>query len=283
MSELLIDSSSDIIFTIDKPMISFHINPKSNKENLTHSQMIHYSPISECIIKITNLISKPIALRVRTTKKNYYAVNPTYCIILPNSNKLINFLLYLKESYANIDFSTHKFRFEGIVIDEEKINCEPKKIFEEIINSRIKVKGNIIKRKSEIIEDLNYNLANININNTNMSINFDNNNYSQSTNFGNFKSANLRNINQENNLNKDSQLDYLKSEYNNLKNQLETLSQKYNNIKNTVENEKNKFINRRDKNKIVFNIREEKEQKVNSKIALILCFVFFIFGFYLTK
>ena len=68
MSELLIDSS-EIIFTIDKPMISFHVNPKSNKDNLIQSQIIKYSPISECKIKITNLISKPIALRVRTTKK----------------------------------------------------------------------------------------------------------------------------------------------------------------------------------------------------------------------
>ena len=282
MSELLIDSS-DILFTIDKPMISFHINPKSNQINVTQSHMMHYSPISECIIKITNLMSQPIALRVRTTKKNFYAVNPTYCIILPNSNKLIKFLLYLKESYVNIDFSNHKFRFEGIVIDEEKINFEPKKIFEEIIRNKIKVKGNIIKRKTEIFEDLNYNFTNININNTNMSINFENNNLSQSTNVGTFKSANFKNFNQGNNLNKNSQLDYLKSEYNNLKNQLETLSQKYNNIKNTVENEKNKFSGRGEKQKIFFKLPEEKEQKVNLKIVIILCFSVFIFGFYLTN
>ena len=282
MSELLIDSS-EIIFTIDKPMISFHVNPKSNKDNLIQSQIIKYSPISECKIKITNLISKPIALRVRTTKKKYYAVNPTYCIIFPNSNQLIHFLLYLKENYVNIDFSDHKFRFEGIVIDEEKSHLNPKNIFEEIIRNKIKVKGNIIKRKSEIIEDLNYNFINNNNINHNLTINFDNNNLSQSTKIDNFKSTNMNNFHQENNLNNNSRLENLKKEYNNLKNQLELLSQQYNNIKNVVENEKIKYSYKGDKKKIVFNLPEVKEQKVDSIIAFILCFVVFIFGFYLTK
>ncbi len=101
-SELLIDTSEKI-FTIDKPMITFRINPKINND-ITQSQIVNYSPRSECNIIITNLNSNPISLRVRTTKKEYYAVNPTYCIILPNKHQKINILLYLKGSHLNINF-----------------------------------------------------------------------------------------------------------------------------------------------------------------------------------
>lgn len=283
-SELLMDTSEKI-FTIDKPMITFHINPNLNND-INKSQIINHSPKSECNIKITNLNSNPISLRVRTTKKEFYAVNPTYCIILPNKHQNINFLLYLKGSYLNIDFSKHKFRFEGIIIDLNNINKEPKKIFEDVINNKIKVKGNIIKRKCECIEDNNYFFSNINqVINTNSSINFVNP-LSQSTNIQlKNKNQNFKNLNKDKLINdKKEKLNLLKQEYFNLKNQLDNLSQNYSNIKSTIEKEKNRNnIQRGNNRNIIFKLPEIKEPKINPKIVLILCFVSFIFGLYLTK
>ena len=285
-SELLIDTSEKI-FTIDKPMITFRINPKINND-ITQSQIVNYSPRSECNIIITNLNSNPISLRVRTTKKEFYAVNPTYCIILPNKHQKINFLLYLKGSHLNINFSLHKFRFEGIIIDSNNINKEPKKIFEDVIKNKIKVKGNIIKRKCQCIEDLNYVFSNIQqVLHTNSSINFDNNPLSKSSNVYQLKSKNdnLKNLNiNKSKINKEAKLKLLKNEYNNLKNKLEILSQNYSNIKSTIEREKNiNNIKKHNNINILFKIPEIKEPKINPKYALILCLIAFIFGFYLTK
>ena len=282
MSELLLDTS-EIIFTIDKPAISFHINPNSNIIKLTKSQIIDHSPKSESKIKITNLMSNDICLRVRTTKKNYYAVNPNYCIIPPNSNKTINFLLYLKDNYLNMDFSHHKFRFEGFLIEENNRMNDPKKIFENVIKNKIQVKGNIIKRICQIIEDENYIFSNDKVTNPNLSINFENNPLSQSINFSSLRSKNqnnnFKNIKNE----KEEKLNSLKTEYYNLKNQIGILSQSYSNIKNTVENEKNKNNFRGKETKIIFNLPEIKEKKINYNIAILLCLLAFFFGYYLTK
>ncbi len=286
-TELLIDTSEKI-FTIDKPMITFHINPNLNlNNNITQSQVIKYSPKSECNIIITNLNSNPISLRVRTTKKEYYAVNPTYCIILPNKHQKINILLYLKGSHLNINFSQHKFRFEGIIIDSNNLNKEPKKIFEDVIKNKIKVKGNIIKRKCECIEDLNYVFSNINqVIHTNSSINFENNPLSKSTNVYQLKNKNenLKSLNKNKKIDKNEKLNLLKKEYNNLKTKLEILSQNYSNIKSTIEREKDINNIKKENNKnIIFKIPEIKEQKINPKFVLILCIIVFIFGIYLTK
>ncbi len=281
MSELLLDTS-EIIFTIDKPTISFHINPNSNIINITKSQIINHSPKSESKIKITNLMSNYICLRVRTTKKNYYAVNPTYCIIPPNSNKTINFLLYLKDNYLNMDFSLHKFRFEGFLIEENNIMNDPKKIFENVIKNKIQVKGNIIKRICQIIEDVNYIFSNDKVTNPNLSINFENNPLSQSINFSSLRSKNQNNNFKSIKNEKEEKLNSLKTEYFNLKNQIGILSQSYSNIKNTVENEKSKNNFRGKETKIIFNLPEIKEKKINSNIAILLCLLAFFFGFYFT-
>ena len=269
MSELLIDNS-DVIFTIDKPIIIFPINSNINK-NLSES---HLSPESECNVKITNLMSNYIALRIRTTKKEYYAVNPTYCIISPNSNKNINFILYIKGNYKDIDFSNHKFRFEGILINENDINNEPKKIFENFIKNKIKVKGNIIKRKSEIYEDSNYVFVKNNLDNLEPKP------LSKST---NLKSKNLKSLNLGKSLSKEDQLSSLKNEFNDLKNQFNILNQNYNKIKNTIENEKNKVLTKGKDQKITFELPQIEEISFDKNFVLILCLISFVFGFYLTK
>ena len=69
---------------------------------------------------------------IRTTKKEFYTVTPSYSIIEPNSDIKVIFQLYIIDnSLFLVNNSEHKFKFECVVVDIYN-NEEPKKIFEDI-------------------------------------------------------------------------------------------------------------------------------------------------------
>ncbi len=45
---------------------------------------------------VKNLVNSNVAVRTKTTKKDVYAVNPTYGIIPPNGTLDIKFVYYIK-------------------------------------------------------------------------------------------------------------------------------------------------------------------------------------------
>ena len=45
---------------------------------------------------VKNLVNSNVAVRTKTTKKDVYAVNPTYGIIPPNGTLEIKFVYYIK-------------------------------------------------------------------------------------------------------------------------------------------------------------------------------------------
>ena len=163
-----ISNSSNNIFSIDKNTILFKINNNKNSLNLSSSLLSHNKSISECIIKITNLTSNYLAMRIRTTKKEFYTVTPSYSIIEPNSDIKVNFQLYIKDnSLFLVNNSEHKFKFECVVLDKYN-NEEPKKIFEDIEKNNLKYKIEIIKKIAEFIDISNENnIINPNIINPN--------------------------------------------------------------------------------------------------------------------
>ena len=258
MSELILEDSEQI-FSIDKSSITFHINPINQNKSI-QSQLTNNPILSECNLNIKNLISNPIAFRIRTKNKNYYKVNPRNAIIQPNSVQQINFVLYLKEPLSELDISQHKFKIDGFEIENYYNDLDAKRAFDEVLKNKIKVKGNCIKMNVEIIEDSNC----------------DNNTDSQSKKVIKINQSKFEEID------KNEQLANLKSDYQNLLSQYKSLEEKYNNLKNAIEKEKNNdFINQ--EKKLVFNLPVIEEPKISPILTYIVVFFAIIIGYNLTK
>ena len=138
-SELIIDNSKEV-FKLDKEVISFNLNT----ENLSEEEPIKSSLNSENEIKITNLTEDYLVFRVKTTKKLYYCVEPTYCIIPPKEFKSISIKFYLKEGEIP-KLHGHKFKFEGFIISESEKDKDPKDLFNEYTLRSLPVVGNSYK------------------------------------------------------------------------------------------------------------------------------------------
>ena len=279
--DILMDSSS-VVFTIDKQILQFIINPNvSSIDNDNSGKNINHPihSVSKCPIIVTNLTDNYIVFRSKTTKKDLYVVNPPYTIIKPNNSIQILIEFYMKNKCLP-NSEGHKFLFQGIVINESEINKPPKKIYEEIIKNKIHVKGNVYKRNVEFIEDKNYDYhqipQNIPNNNINMSesVDLSRNSLYQSVNDTYHDFDELKN---------------LKIEYNKLKNKISELNTEYNILKNKIEQQKNINVNNNRSSNDVINKKfhyvppDSKEIKLPEPIAAIVCFIALMIGFFLTK
>ena len=295
MSDIIMDSSSEV-FTIDKPNLQFNINPNISSIDNENSSKKNIHPVSSCSIVVTNLTDNYIAFRSKTTKKDLYVVNPPYTIIKPNNNQQILIEFYMK--HKNLpNREGHKFKFEGIVIDDSDINKPPKKIFEEKIANKIQVKGNTYKRDVVFIEDDNYDYhqkpQNIPDNSVSESINLSRNSLYLSVNdtYQSKLKGVSKNFNDSNINNDFDELKNLKIEYNKLKNKISELNTEYNILKNKIEQQKNINVNNnnnKSSNSVInskFNYvpPDSKEIKLPEPIAAIVCFIALMIGFFLTK
>jgi hypothetical protein len=295
MSDIIMDSSSKV-FAIDKPNLQFNINPNISSIDNENSSKKNIHPVSSCSIVVTNLTDNYIAFRSKTTKKDLYVVNPPYTIIKPNNNQQILIEFYMK--HKNLpNREGHKFKFEGIVIDDSDINKPPKKIFEEKIANKIQVKGNTYKRDVVFIEDDNYDYhqkpQNIPDNSVSESINLSRNSLYLSVNdtYQSKLKGVSKNFNDSNINNDFDELKNLKIEYNKLKNKISELNTEYNILKNKIEQQKNINVNNnnnKSSNSVInskFNYvpPDSKEIKLPEPIAAIVCFIALMIGFFLTK
>ena len=147
-SELVMDTSKHI-FQIDKDILSFRINSdKINKAATLSSPTV----ISEDEFNIANLTDNYLALRIKTTKKLFYTVNPSYFILSPNSNQIVKFLFYYVPGNS-VSSTGHKFRIEGFIITDSEQNEEPKDLFLNYSKNKIPVEGNTQKRFVQLIVD----------------------------------------------------------------------------------------------------------------------------------
>lgn len=158
-SELKIDTSSQIIKLNNRSLV-FKINQKTLSEKLKTEKEKNnsnkYILISECFIKIENISSNYVALRIRTTKKYCYSVEPTYSIIAPNTFEKVKILYYIKPG-EEINSQGHKFRFEGIIIEQKEKNTKNIfGLFQQYIQKGIIVKGNSIIKAVNFINDDNF-------------------------------------------------------------------------------------------------------------------------------
>lgn len=137
MTELLLNPSREII-KLNKHVLSFNVNANVKNQK------------SECDLKIKNLTFNYVALRVKTTKKDDYAVIPSHCIILPDDEVNVHFI-YNPANKAILPPQGTKFKFDAIVINNVDKDKDPIFLFEYFIQSRKVAEGNSIKRGVEFI------------------------------------------------------------------------------------------------------------------------------------
>ena len=82
------------LFKIDKDVWEFVISTSMiSKLSSVPTRSSYLKPLSELKLIIRNLTFEYIAFRIKTTKKDYYAVEPTYSVMIPN-RKNKNYLLW---------------------------------------------------------------------------------------------------------------------------------------------------------------------------------------------
>ena len=299
MSDLIMDVSKEI-FKLNKDILLFKINPLNfNKLSSYSSQHSpdHLQPLSEEEIIITNLTSEYLAFRIKTTKKENYAVNPTYCIISPNENKVINFLFYNKPG-RRLDSKGHKFKFEGFIIPESRKNEDIKVLFNDYIKKGIKVVGNSQKRYVRFSEGNNEE--------TNSLLNSTRSVLSNYTVAENKKQNTLLNdiIKENENENEDIKLsdvienkndggsimeknrekyESLKKIYNSLKEEVDNLKRNEELLNKRIISEKNQKKPTQGSVKFNYRVPESKEQKLSMNKLIGFFLVASLVGFYLAK
>lgn len=172
MNDLNIIDSTIKLFSIDKPILVFQINKNDiNINNNNHNISISSTnPINlgQTSLIVNNLSSEYLSFRTKSTKKKYYSVYPSYCVIFPNQKIKIDFRYFIKEG-EKISNEGHKFRFEAFVIPPEEKDKDPKLLFSTYISQKTPVKATIIKSGVKFIEK---EMNNINIPLSNNSIGF---------------------------------------------------------------------------------------------------------------
>ena len=110
------------LFKLDKDILEFVISASMiSKLSSVPTRASHLRPLSELKLTITNLTSEYIAFRIKTTKKDHYAVEPTYGVLTPNGEQKIKITYYGKTG-VKPNSKDHKFRVEGFIIPEEQKN-----------------------------------------------------------------------------------------------------------------------------------------------------------------
>jgi hypothetical protein len=302
MSSQLMIEQIENIFQIEEDDIKFKINRNYINNLLSSNLFQNINLISSSQIVVKNLTTEYISLRVKTTKKQNYTVEPSYFILNPSETKLINIYYYINKM-EEVNEKGHKFKFEGFVIKESEKNKNIKNIFADYIKSGTKVRGNVVKKYVKFIDDNNYEIPNKSIiqkrysvseSSSDLSIEenlkeltshlSDNNLRKEESSLSEDKKDNFRFNKNEENLRDEEELENLKIEYYKLKNNIDNLKMTYINLEKRLELEQNKIkqenIYRR---QFSYQLPENK-RKPFSKIILFYLFIGSAFiGFYLTK
>ena len=149
MSYELIMNSSEQVFEIDKDILSFKLASEKIKEA---EALDHPSILSEDELDIKNITDCYLAFRIKTTKKLFYTVNPSYFILPPNSTQKVKFLYYYVPGNG-VNSTGHKFKIEGFKITDSEQNEEPKNLFLSYSKNKIPVEGHSEKRFVQLIID----------------------------------------------------------------------------------------------------------------------------------
>ena len=306
MSSQLMIEQIENLYQIEEDDIKFKINRNYINNLLSSNLFQNVNLISSSQIVVKNLSKEYVSVRVKTTKKQNYTVEPSYLILNPSETKIINIYYYINK-VEEINEKGNKFKFEGFIIKENEKDKNIKNIFADYIKSGTKVRGKVIKKNVKFILDNNYEIPNKSIIQKSYSVSETSSVYSLEENLkelnSNSSDSILRkedislsgdkkdnyqiNRNEENS--KDvEELENLKIEYYKLKNNIDNLKMNYLNMKKRLEleqiNNNNNNQNKQSLNYMYDYDSPKNQKKTNPNYIFIFCFVASILiGFYLTK
>jgi len=297
--DLVMDESKEV-FKLDKDVLSFRINYSnlSKLSSLSSSSSKQLQPLSEEQILITNLTSEYLAFRTKTTKKELYIVNPTFCIIPPNSTQVLNFKFHNKPG-EKLDPKNHKFKFQGFIIPESKKDLDVKELIKEYTQNGEKVVGNEKKCCVKFLEENDNSILSGSINNLTSS-NISNYTVANDQNQGSLLKDKIENKEEENLRlsdiiqnksggrfgmdNNKEKLEMLKREHNQLKEQVENLKRNEELLNKRIDNEKNKKSSSGGySTKFNYKVPVVKEAKLSKNKLIGIFLISILVGFYLVK
>ena len=297
--DLVMDESKEV-FKLDKDVLSFRINYSnlSKLSSLSSSSSKQLQPLSEEQILITNLTSEYLAFRTKTTKKELYIVNPTFCIISPNSTQVLNFKFHNKPG-EKLDPKNHKFKFQGFIIPESKKDLDVKELIKEYTQNGEKVVGNEKKCCVKFLEENDNSILSGSINNLTSS-NISNYTVANDQNQGSLLKDKIENKEEENLRlsdiiqnksggrfgmdNNKEKLEMLKREHNQLKEQVENLKRNEELLNKRIDNEKNKKSSSGGySTKFNYKVPVVKEAKLSKNKLIGIFLISILVGFYLVK
>ena len=126
----------------------FDISPNKLSFSLDTDNILLLSQSTEKIskeieIKITNLSSELIIIKIKTTKKNNYIMTPTSFILSPKEEKIIK-IRFKRDEGEKLELKSHKIQFEGCIISDEEKDLDVDDLYKKYIKSGNKDINNII-------------------------------------------------------------------------------------------------------------------------------------------
>ena len=99
----------------------------------------------EIEIKINNLSSEFIIIKIKTTKKNNYIMTPSSFILSPKEENIIK-IRFKRDEGEKLELKSHKIQFEGCIISQEDKDLNVDDLYKKYIKSGNKDVNNIIAK-----------------------------------------------------------------------------------------------------------------------------------------
>ena len=99
----------------------------------------------EIEIKINNLSSEFIIIKIKTTKKNNYIMTPSSFVLSPKEENIIK-IRFKRDEGEKLELKSHKIQFEGCIISQEDKDLNVDDLYKKYIKNGNKDVNNIIAK-----------------------------------------------------------------------------------------------------------------------------------------
>ena len=128
----------------------FNITPNKLSFSLDTDNILLLSQGTEKIskeieIKINNLSSEFIIIKIKTTKKNNYIMTPSSFILSPKEENIIK-IRFKRDEGEKLELKSHKIQFEGCIISQEDKDLNVDDLYKKYIKNGNKDVNNIIAK-----------------------------------------------------------------------------------------------------------------------------------------
>ena len=128
----------------------FNISPNKLSFYLDTDNILLLSQGTEKIskeieIKINNLSSEFIIIKIKTTKKNNYIMTPSSFFLSPKEENIIK-IRFKRDEGEKLELKSHKIQFEGCIISQEDKDLNVDDLYKKYIKNGNKDVNNIIAK-----------------------------------------------------------------------------------------------------------------------------------------